>query len=107
MHMCPCSVRTTGSPSCKLVQNHLPDLTLMSHCLYTCLQCENYRESIMYDSNWEKAHFAFGRYLDQLLTDAKQREVRAGRRKQQLSENGAGPTHASWQQEALRGGPCY
>lgn len=39
------------------------------------VQCENYRESILLDANWEKAHFAFGRYLDQLYTDAKQREV--------------------------------
>lgn len=30
----------------------------------------------MLDNSWEKAHFAFGRYLDQLYTDAKQREVR-------------------------------
>ena len=40
-----------------------------------CAQCEQYRDSILLDPNWEKAHFAFGRYLDQLYTDAKQREV--------------------------------
>jgi hypothetical protein len=28
------------------------------------------------DANWEDAHFAYGHYLDQLYTDAKQREVR-------------------------------
>lgn len=41
-------------------------------------QCEHYRESIMLDSNWERAHFAFAQYLDQLYTDAKQREVSGG-----------------------------
>lgn len=30
----------------------------------------------MLDANWEDAHFAYGHYLDQLYTDAKQREVR-------------------------------
>jgi len=41
-------------------------------------QCEHYRESITLDSNWERAHFAFAQYLDQLYTDAKQREVSVG-----------------------------
>jgi hypothetical protein len=44
----------------------------------SCLQCEHYRETILLDTNWEKSHFAFGCYLDQLYTDAKQREVRTG-----------------------------
>jgi hypothetical protein len=40
------------------------------------LQREQFRESILLDANWEDAHFAYGHYLDQLYTDAKQREVR-------------------------------
>lgn len=52
----------------------MPDLNM---CVWLCgAQCEQYRDSILLDPNWEKAHFAFGRYLDQLYTDAKQREVR-------------------------------
>lgn len=52
----------------------------LAHRLHVCVavQCDQYRESILLDPNWEKAHFAFGRYLDQLYTDAKQREVRGG-----------------------------
>eukprot|EP00878_Enallax_costatus_P022474 GHUV01023843.1.p1 GENE.GHUV01023843.1~~GHUV01023843.1.p1 ORF type:complete len:1333 (+),score=447.74 GHUV01023843.1:514-3999(+) len=36
--------------------------------------CANYDDAIQLDSNWEKAHFSYACYLDQLYKDAKQRE---------------------------------
>eukprot|EP00879_Flechtneria_rotunda_P008531 GHRR01008938.1.p1 GENE.GHRR01008938.1~~GHRR01008938.1.p1 ORF type:complete len:1480 (+),score=620.50 GHRR01008938.1:516-4442(+) len=36
--------------------------------------CDNYEDAIRMDPNWEKAHFAYACYLDQLYKDAKQRE---------------------------------
>lgn len=49
------------------------------YCLLSMLlmlQCANYDDAIQLDYNWEKAHFSYACYLDQLYKDAKQREVR-------------------------------
>jgi hypothetical protein len=39
------------------------------------VQIQNYDDVLALDNKWEKAHFSFACYLDQLYTDAKQREV--------------------------------
>lgn len=44
-------------------------------CYHLTVQCANYDDAIQLDFNWEKAHFSYACYLDQLYRDAKQREV--------------------------------
>lgn len=44
------------------------------------LQCANFEDAIQLDGHWEKAHFSYAVYLDDLYRDAKQREVRWARR---------------------------
>lgn len=43
---------------------------------------EFYKDAIELDKGWEKAHFAYGYYLDELYQDAKQRQVRIQDNKQ-------------------------
>eukprot|EP00775_Hariotina_reticulata_P013107 gene13107-13235_t len=46
------------------------------------LLIQNYDDVIALDNNWEKAHFSFACYLDQLYTDAKQREGKGAKQGQ-------------------------
>jgi len=51
-----------------------------------------HERALALDGNWERAHFEFGSYLDQLYSDAKQRQVEW---RQNFSCNGVGLCDAS------------